>query len=168
VVQSRHGSVCVQRSTDIELWQFYWVTILAVPCNFVPPAAKWDRPQRDVSDCSNVGNPYFVLLCTDTLYSVVRICHNIYLWGTAMAVRRNLFPWIRLHKGAMNSIKLATPICLISCIQTVAVLRFFQTLPSNFLYLHYSKGSRQSAEEGFWSKQQELKNAEENAERCTS
>ena len=59
-----------------------------------------------------------------------------------MAVRCNLFPWIRLYKGAMNSIKLATPICLISCIQTVAVLCFFQTLPSNLLYLHYSQGSK--------------------------
>jgi hypothetical protein len=85
-----------------------------------------------------------------------------------MAVRRNLFPWIRLHKGAMNSIKLATPICLISCIQTVAVLCFFQTLASNLLYLHYSQGNRQSAEEGFGSKQQGVKNAEEITERCIS
>ena len=42
-----------------------------------------------------------------------------------MAAGRNLFPWIWLHKGAMNSSKLATPICLISCIRTVAVLCFF-------------------------------------------
>ena len=46
--------------------------------------------------------------------------------GTTMAVRRNLFPRIRMNKGAMNSIKLATPICLISCIQMVAVLDFFR------------------------------------------
>ena len=85
-----------------------------------------------------------------------------------MAVRCNLFPWIRLHKDAMNSIKLATPICLISSIQTVAVLCFFQTLSSNLLYLHYSQGSRQSAEEDFGSKQQEVKNAEEITGRCTS
>jgi len=131
-LQRRHGSVCVQRSTDIELW----VAILGSSMQFRSPSSQTGPTATWCFGLLKCRKPLFCFIVyRHTVFSRLYLSQYIFI-GTTMAVRRNLFPWIRLHIGAMNSIKLATPICLISCIC------FFQTFPSNFLYLHYSQGSK--------------------------
>jgi len=67
-----------------------------------------------------------------TVFISLHLSQYIFI-GTTLAAGRNLFPWIWFHKGAMNSSKLATPICLISCIRTVAGLCFFSDTPKQFV-----------------------------------